>query len=134
MSLFLANYLFNTCVYLQAPSISPFTASTYRLKGDLMRKSIEEGITLHLLFSLPINSMAPTRSRSSSCRIVESTKVGYLMDVDGLASANSLAPARGRMVAVVRDIRVGMGGLGCDLANVLDGIGVEAIGGMENFP
>lgn len=61
---------------------------------------MREGTTLPLPLLFPDNSAAPTKSRSSSCRIIKSAKIGFLAQVDGLASIICLATAGGRMVTI----------------------------------
>lgn len=70
-----------------------------------MGEAMEEGTTLPLLLPFSANSVAPTRSWSSSCRIVKSAKVGYTVDEDRPAFTNSPDPACSRMVVVKGDDR-----------------------------
>lgn len=78
---------------------------------------------------IPAYSVAPARSRSSSCHIVKSTKVGYFANVDRLASANSMYPDCDRIVAIGADD----GGVVLIDGGESEVIGGVRVGGMEGM-
>lgn len=111
-----------------------------------MSETIAEGVTFLTPLPLPAKSMAPAKIRSSSCGIIKSTRVGFLVGVDKPGAKISPSPAYGRMLTTgggIGGAAVGMGyctvvargtvvggmrGVGWDLAEVLGGRGTEMAG------